>query len=711
MERNYLWFILFFFCSTTLFASNAAINTTFNTNCNGVAVPTSLFEVKFGKKHVFDVYRHPAFPKQGQGIAITVHSMPYRSEGDTLTNEQWRDGYYMGLVDRGRVGNLDRSDALQNGVYTNVHRSSSIRGAGVVIDDIRLVATALFDQDGNVVEYLCKYGVLWGLSEYGFLCVDYTSSRELGTFYFMDEINRLGVVLHYVPDYTIVTSIDVITNFFDPEEVAHSTCTGKATVVLPDDSTHYTFQWDDPLQQTTCTALNLCAGTYSVLVTDRRTGSQSTYFPITIENQMPEEDWGTITLFEGDKCVIDNVEYTEPGSYQVVISPQASNCGCETLLSFVIERIAPQQIDPIVDCTGSMVQLVAPNVMGTPRWSTGNEYVTTVNVTVESTPREYTCTIYHAPDEYGRTIAAVAKYKVSSYTDEASYDEQTICEGGSYTYQGHEYTEEGNYTNTYITDHGCTATHYLTLTVIKPALIKEPDVTICQGETYNFNGTLLTDQGIYYTPYTTTEGCVGQRELFLQVSQTPIIADGVDGKASICEGDEYVFYNNVYTQAGSYSATVQLDGPCMEIHTIDLTVNPTYHVVHSHNMLSGQEYLFNGQVLRETGSYTAYKTTQAGCDSVVVLQLQVQKGNLEIPLVVTPNGDGNNDTWQIKGIDNKYDVFIYNRFDKLLAHYKGNYTPWDGVYNGHLLPADDYWYVIIDNRNQEKYSGHVTLKR
>ena len=242
-------------------------------------------------------------------------------------------------------------------------------------------------------------------------------------------------------------------------------------------------------------------------------------------------------------------------------------------------------------------------------------------------------------------------------------------------------------------------------------MIREQEVTICQGQTYNFNGTVLSEEGTYYTTYTTPEGCVGQRELFLQVSQTPIIADGVDGKASICEGDEYVFYNNVYTQAGSYSATVQLDGPCMEIHTIDLTVNPTYHVIHSHNMLSGQEYLFNGQVLRETGSYTAYNTTQAGCDSVVVLQLQVQKGNLEIPLVVTPNGDGNNDTWRIKGIDSSVEVYIYNRYDVCLATYKGNFTEWDGMYNGHPLPADDYWYVLIDNKENKKYSGHVTLKR
>lgn len=700
-----------FMLAQTVYGLDATINTSFNTNCTGVSVPTSLFEVKFGKKHVFDVNRTPAFPKKGTGITIRVKSMPYRTSGDTITNEQWKEGYYMGLVNRGKVSELDRTDREQSLVYQNVTNSTAIQASGEVIDDICLVATALFDQDGNVVEYIGRYGVLWGLSKYGFLFVDYTLGRELGTFYFIEEVNKIGAILTYIPDYTLVTSIDVITHFFDPDEVAHSTCTGKATVVLPDDSTNYTFKWDDPLQQTTCTAVNLCQGTYSVVVTDRRTGLSTTCFPITITNQIVEEDWGTITLFEGDKCVVDGVEYTQPGNYRVERSPSVSSCGCETILSFVIERAEAQQMSPITVCPGSSVELTAPNVPGTPKWSTGQENVTTLPVTAESAARQYTCTVYQAPDQYGRTIAAVAQYTVTGYEESAFFDTQTICAGSSYTYNGFEYTEEGHYEKTYTNANGCESTYILDLTVITPALIKEQEVTICQGQTYQFNGTVLTEEGTYYTTYTTPEGCVGQRELPLKVTPTPVIADGEDGKASICEGQEYVFYNSVYTQAGSYTETVQTDGPCMEIHTIDLTVNPTYHVVHAHSMLSGEEYVFNGQVLRDAGSYTAYNTTKAGCDSVVVLQLQVEKGNLEIPLVVTPNGDGNNDTWHIKGIDNHYDVFIYNRFDKLLAQYKGNYTPWDGVYNGHLLPADDYWYVIVDNLNQEKYSGHVTLKR
>lgn len=50
-----------------------------------------------------------------------------------------------------------------------------------------------------------------------------------------------------------------------------STCsgnTGTATVTASGGSGSYTYQWNDPLNQTTATAINLSAGTYSVIVSD-----------------------------------------------------------------------------------------------------------------------------------------------------------------------------------------------------------------------------------------------------------------------------------------------------------------------------------------------------------------------------------------------------------------------------------------------------------
>jgi gliding motility-associated-like protein len=80
----------------------------------------------------------------------------------------------------------------------------------------------------------------------------------------------------------------------------------------------------------------------------------------------------------------------------------------------------------------------------------------------------------------------------------------------------------------------------------------------------------------------------------------------------------------------------------------------------------------------------------------------------------TPNEDGLHDKWMIKGIEGapSAHIMIYDRNSKLL--YKGigaDFQGWDGNYNGHGMPQDDYWYVIQIPETDEILSGHFILKR
>ena len=76
----------------------------------------------------------------------------------------------------------------------------------------------------------------------------------------------------------------------------------------------------------------------------------------------------------------------------------------------------------------------------------------------------------------------------------------------------------------------------------------------------------------------------------------------------------------------------------------------------------------------------------------------------------TPNGDGNNDVWNIKGIDSYPDciVNIYNQWGENVFSSKGYEKPWDGTDKGKKLPSAVYYY-IIDIGGGEKYSGSVFL--
>lgn len=87
---------------------------------------------------------------------------------------------------------------------------------------------------------------------------------------------------------------------------------------------------------------------------------------------------------------------------------------------------------------------------------------------------------------------------------------------------------------------------------------------------------------------------------------------------------------------------------------------------------------------------------------------------LGFPKFFTPNGDGNNDTWQILGVSTQFPITtsikIFNRFGKLITILDDDNPKWDGSYNGALLPTDDYWFeaVLIDGRT---FRNHFTLKR
>jgi gliding motility-associated-like protein len=116
----------------------------------------------------------------------------------------------------------------------------------------------------------------------------------------------------------------------------------------------------------------------------------------------------------------------------------------------------------------------------------------------------------------------------------------------------------------------------------------------------------------------------------------------------------------------------------------------------------------------ETTSFVLTVVAPNGCvgtDTVLVTVLP----EINITSGFTPNGDGYNDTWQIDLIDlfPECTVEIYNRWGELLFRSVGYGTPWDGRYNGGVVPVGTYYYVIELNDPEfpEPYTGPLTVIR
>lgn len=78
----------------------------------------------------------------------------------------------------------------------------------------------------------------------------------------------------------------------------------------------------------------------------------------------------------------------------------------------------------------------------------------------------------------------------------------------------------------------------------------------------------------------------------------------------------------------------------------------------------------------------------------------------------TPNNDGTHENWNIIGAYNypESQLYIYDRYGKLLQQVSPMTAGWDGSYNGLPLPESDYWFRYIFDGGKV-FTGHFSLKR
>lgn len=111
------------------------------------------------------------------------------------------------------------------------------------------------------------------------------------------------------------------------------------------------------------------------------------------------------------------------------------------------------------------------------------------------------------------------------------------------------------------------------------------------------------------------------------------------------------------------------------------------------------------------GNHTITVRDKNGCG-----ELANEINLINYPKYFTPNSDGIHDNWNIIDIQNKLNdayVYIFDRHGKLLKQIITSGDGWDGTYNGHPLPADDYWFKLSyeESGHTKELKSHFALKR
>jgi len=105
--------------------------------------------------------------------------------------------------------------------------------------------------------------------------------------------------------------------------------------------------------------------------------------------------------------------------------------------------------------------------------------------------------------------------------------------------------------------------------------------------------------------------------------------------------------------------------------------------------------------------------TANDCISIAVVCIT---GDLSLPNAFTPNGDGNNDEFCLRGWEctKDFNIHIFDRWGENVFESTDPGFCWDGNYQGRLLDAAVFVYVIHAKRNNGDAfikKGNITLIR
>ncbi len=116
----------------------------------------------------------------------------------------------------------------------------------------------------------------------------------------------------------------------------------------------------------------------------------------------------------------------------------------------------------------------------------------------------------------------------------------------------------------------------------------------------------------------------------------------------------------------------------------------------------------------QTTTYTVRVTNANGCSSIGSITIKVAEDyKIVANNILTPNGDGVNDTWIVQNID-MYpgnEVRIFDRNGRLMYNKKGYDNSWNGTIGGNDLAEGTYYYIITYGPDKLVQKGFITIIR
>ncbi len=125
----------------------------------------------------------------------------------------------------------------------------------------------------------------------------------------------------------------------------------------------------------------------------------------------------------------------------------------------------------------------------------------------------------------------------------------------------------------------------------------------------------------------------------------------------------------------------------------------------------------NGLVMENAsaGAYELLVRDANNCEHLFSFLVEADCDELLFYDVLTPNGDGQNETWWIEGVSffPENTLEIYDRWGEMVYRTQAYANDWSGTRNdGSALPEGVYFYILeMDDATNRRYTGSITLIR
>jgi len=217
------------------------------------------------------------------------------------------------------------------------------------------------------------------------------------------------------------------------------------------------------------------------------------------------------------------------------------------------------------------------------------------------------------------------------------------------------------------------------------------------------DGTVLSSEGLVMVP--ATEWSVNNVNI---LKQTAVVI--------------WPKFNSI-SRRYSFSRPVTFQGElALTYHDVDLNGNEAKNLVMAFSKITSNAYT----------DYTLVKESVVNLNERSVGQLFTNPFNLadltavtmETALatpyldviannMITPNGDGVNDTWVVKNIEQykNNELKIFDREGRIVFTMIGYDNSWRGDFNGNPLQEDTYYYILVFDSGKGKKTGFISIIR